>query len=66
MAERENKTIIFVETKRGVDELTRTLRRDGYEPTHPLSFTHTHPLSLTHTHTLSRLPTQLACHVHAW
>ncbi len=29
MMEKENKTIIFVETKRRVDELTRRLRRDG-------------------------------------
>ena len=29
MGESENKTIIFVETKRRVDELTRRLRRDG-------------------------------------
>lgn len=29
MGETENKTIIFVETKRRVDELTRQLRRDG-------------------------------------
>ena len=29
MAETENKTIIFVETKRRVDEITRKLRRDG-------------------------------------
>jgi len=30
MAERENKTIIFVETKRRVDALTSQLRRDGF------------------------------------
>jgi len=30
MGQKENKTIIFVETKRKVDELTRTLRRDGW------------------------------------
>lgn len=30
MGEKENKTIIFVETKRKVDDLTRTLRRDGW------------------------------------
>lgn len=30
MAEKENKTIIFVETKRRVDELTRKMRRDGW------------------------------------
>ena len=29
MGQRENKTIIFVETKKKVDELTRRLRRDG-------------------------------------
>lgn len=29
MVEAENKTIIFVETKRRVDEITRKLRRDG-------------------------------------
>lgn len=29
MGEQENKTIIFVETKRKVDDLTRRLRRDG-------------------------------------
>lgn len=29
MAEPENKTIVFVETKRKVDDLTRRLRRDG-------------------------------------
>ena len=29
MKEAENKTIIFVETKRRVDEITRKLRRDG-------------------------------------
>lgn len=29
MGEPENKTIIFVETKRKVDDLTRRLRRDG-------------------------------------
>lgn len=30
MSEKENKTIIFVETKRRCDELTRRMRRDGY------------------------------------
>jgi superfamily II DNA/RNA helicase len=30
MAEKENKTIIFVETKRRVDDLTRKMRRDGW------------------------------------
>jgi len=30
MSEKENKTIIFVETKRRVDELTRRMRRDGW------------------------------------
>lgn len=29
MGEPENKTIIFVETKRKVDDITRRLRRDG-------------------------------------
>ena len=29
MGEQENKTIIFVETKRKVDDITRRLRRDG-------------------------------------
>ena len=29
MSTTENKTIIFVETKRRVDEITRKLRRDG-------------------------------------
>lgn len=29
MSEKENKTIIFVETKRRCDELTRRMRRDG-------------------------------------
>lgn len=29
MIEPENKTIIFVETKRKVDDITRRLRRDG-------------------------------------
>uniref|UniRef100_A0A667X4V4 RNA helicase n=1 Tax=Myripristis murdjan TaxID=586833 RepID=A0A667X4V4_9TELE len=30
MSEKENKTIIFVETKRRCDDLTRRMRRDGY------------------------------------
>lgn len=30
MAEKENKTIIFTETKRGCDELTRAMRREGW------------------------------------
>jgi len=30
MIEKENKTIIFVETKRRVDDLTRRMRRDGW------------------------------------
>ncbi|XP_066498143.1 probable ATP-dependent RNA helicase DDX5 isoform X1 [Hoplias malabaricus] len=30
MSEKENKTIIFVETKRKCDELTRRMRRDGW------------------------------------
>jgi superfamily II DNA/RNA helicase len=30
MSQKDNKTIIFVETKRKVDELTRRLRRDGW------------------------------------
>ncbi|XP_066301249.1 uncharacterized protein [Branchiostoma lanceolatum] len=30
MGEKENKTIIFVETKRRVDDLTRRMRRDGW------------------------------------
>ncbi len=29
MGQSENKTIIFVETKRKVDDITRRLRRDG-------------------------------------
>jgi superfamily II DNA/RNA helicase len=29
MREKEHKTIIFAETKRNVDELTRKLRQDG-------------------------------------
>lgn len=29
MSEKENKTIIFVETKRRCDDLTRSMRRDG-------------------------------------
>lgn len=32
MKEKDNKTIIFVETKRRVDDLTRNLRRDGFVP----------------------------------
>lgn len=31
MAEKENKTIIFVETKKRCDDLTRRMRRDGSE-----------------------------------
>ncbi|XP_018326302.1 ATP-dependent RNA helicase dbp2 isoform X2 [Agrilus planipennis] len=30
MAEKENKTIIFIETKRKVDEITRKMKRDGW------------------------------------
>ncbi|XP_049577673.1 probable ATP-dependent RNA helicase DDX5 [Syngnathus scovelli] len=30
MSEKENKTIIFVETKRRCDEITRSMRRDGW------------------------------------
>ncbi|CAG0879855.1 unnamed protein product [Darwinula stevensoni] len=30
MADKENKSLIFVETKRGADELTRRMRREGY------------------------------------
>lgn len=33
MAEKENKTIIFVETKKRCDDLTRRMRRDGWEMT---------------------------------
>lgn len=29
MSEKENKTIIFVETKKRCDDLTRRMRRDG-------------------------------------
>jgi hypothetical protein len=29
MAEKENKSIVFIETKRRVDEITRKMRRDG-------------------------------------
>jgi ATP-dependent RNA helicase DDX5/DBP2 len=29
MSEKESKTIVFVETKRRCDELTRTMRRGG-------------------------------------
>lgn len=32
MAEKENKTIIFVETKKRCDDLTRRMRRDGLVP----------------------------------
>jgi ATP-dependent RNA helicase DDX5/DBP2/ATP-dependent RNA helicase DDX17 len=31
MQEKENKTIVFTETKRRADELTRRMRREGYE-----------------------------------
>lgn len=30
MAEKENKTIVFIETKRKVDEITRKVKRDGW------------------------------------
>lgn len=30
MQEKENKTIVFTETKRRADELTRRMRREGY------------------------------------
>ncbi|PNF25831.1 putative ATP-dependent RNA helicase DDX17 [Cryptotermes secundus] len=30
MAEKENKSIVFIETKRRVDEITRKMRRDGW------------------------------------
>ena len=30
MGESENKSLIFTETKRRADELTRRMRRDGY------------------------------------
>ncbi|CAG0889603.1 unnamed protein product [Darwinula stevensoni] len=30
MGDKENKSLIFVETKRGADELTRLMRREGY------------------------------------
>jgi len=30
MAETENKTIVFIETKRRVDEITRKMKRDGW------------------------------------
>lgn len=30
MAENENKTIVFIETKRRVDEITRKMKRDGW------------------------------------
>lgn len=33
MSEKENKTIVFVETKRRCDDLTRKMRRDGYVAT---------------------------------
>jgi len=29
MAEKENKSIVFIETKRRVDEITRKMKRDG-------------------------------------
>lgn len=29
MCEKQNKTIVFAETKRNVDDVTRELRRDG-------------------------------------
>jgi superfamily II DNA/RNA helicase len=35
-AEEENKTIIFAETKRKVDSITRLMRRDGYVSFYPL------------------------------
>ena len=37
-AEDENKTIIFAETKRKVDSITRAMRRDGYETFNLISF----------------------------
>lgn len=30
MAEKENKSIVFIETKRRVDEITRKMKRDGW------------------------------------
>ena len=30
MAEKENKTIVFIETKRRVDEITRKIKKDGW------------------------------------
>lgn len=30
MAESENKTIVFIETKRRVDEITRKMKREGW------------------------------------
>ena len=31
MGEKENKTLIFTETKKKADELTRRMRRDGWQ-----------------------------------
>ena len=39
-AEDENKTIIFAETKRKVDSITRAMRRDGYETFNLIFFKH--------------------------
>lgn len=30
MSEKENKTIVFIETKKRVEEITRKMRRDGW------------------------------------
>ena len=38
MRDREAKVIVFSETKRKVDDITRSLRRDGFDEFHVLSF----------------------------
>jgi len=40
MGDGQNKTIIFVETKRKADELTRMMKRDGYVSLILYNFTH--------------------------
>lgn len=48
MAEKENKTIIFVETKKRCDDLTRRMRRDGWvhvAALNTLVHDHIHPVA---------------------
>lgn len=64
MSEKENKTIIFVETKKKCDDLTRRMRRDGYVSSE--LHIKRHCVDAMYRWTSVNLMLQVACNGYTW